>query len=58
MESHDKFLELCALSTSGDLTETEDQELQAHLGGCTECRQALKEFEAAVDLGIPLLSSN
>jgi hypothetical protein len=57
MEPHEKFLELCALSTSGDLTEAEDQELQAHLACCAECRQALTEFEAAVHIGVPLLSS-
>jgi Putative zinc-finger len=57
MEPHDEFLELCALSTSGDLTEEEQKKLQVHLSGCAECRRALKEFEAAVDVGIPLLSS-
>jgi hypothetical protein len=54
---HEEFLELCAVSTSGDLTEEEQQKLQAHLAGCPECRQALKEFETAVDLGVPLLAS-
>jgi hypothetical protein len=57
MDQHDEFLELCALSTSGELTEEEHRKLQAHLVECADCRQALKEFEAAVDIGIPLLSS-
>jgi hypothetical protein len=57
MEPHEEFLELCALSTSGDLTEEEQEKLRAHLAQCAECRQALKEFEAAVDIGAPLLSS-
>ncbi len=52
---HDKFLELCAISTSGDLTEEEQKDLQAHLAECPDCRQALKEFEAAADIGMPLL---
>lgn len=56
MEPHDEFLELCALSTSGDLTEEEQKDLRAHLSRCGECRQALAEFEAAVDVGVPLLS--
>ena len=56
MEAHEKFLELCALSTSGDLTEEEQRELQSHLSGCAECRQAIKEIEAAVDIGVPLLA--
>ncbi len=55
MEPHDKFLELCAISTSGDLTEEEQKLLQGHLAECLDCRQALKEFEAAADVGMPLL---
>src|SRR5258705_13576463 len=54
---HDKFLELCAISTSGDLPEEEQKDLHAHLAECPDCRQALKEFEAAADIGIPLLHS-
>ena len=57
MGPHEEFLELCAVSTSGDLTEEEQKKLKAHLAGCAECRQALKEFEAAVDLGVPFLAS-
>ena len=57
MGPHEEFLELCAVSTSGDLTGEEHKKLQAHLAGCAECRQALREFEAAVDIGVPLLSS-
>src|SRR5271169_2010588 len=57
MGPHDKFLELCAISTSGDLTEEERRDLQAHLLECPDCRQALKEFEAATDIGMPLLHS-
>ena len=52
MQSHDEFLELCAVSTSGELTERERRKLEAHLAGCAECRQALQEFEAAVDIGV------
>jgi Putative zinc-finger len=57
MGPHEEFLELCAVSTSGDLTEKEQRKLQAHLATCAECRQAMREFEAAVDIGVPLLSS-
>jgi Putative zinc-finger len=56
-EPHDEFLALCALSTSNDLTAEERRKLQVHLAECADCRQALKEFEAAVDVGVPLLSS-
>src|SRR5271156_676475 len=57
MGPHEEFLELCAVSTSGDLTEEEQKKLRAHLAGCAECREALREFEAAVDVGVPLLAS-
>jgi hypothetical protein len=57
MGPHEEYLELCAVSTSGDLNEIEQKKLQAHLAGCAECRQALREFDAAVDVGVPLLSS-
>ena len=57
MGPHDKFLELCAISTSDDLTEEEQKDLQVHLAECPDCRQALKEFEAAADIGMPLLHS-
>jgi Putative zinc-finger len=57
MEPHDEFLELCAVSTSGELSEQERSKLEVHLAGCAECREALKEFEAAVDVGVPFLAS-
>jgi hypothetical protein len=57
MGPHEEFLELCAVSTSGDLNEEEQKKLQVHLAGCVECRTALREFEAAVDIGVPHLSS-
>lgn len=57
MGPHDKFLELCAISTSGELTEEEQKKLQAHLTECPDCRHALKEFEAAADTGMLLLHS-
>src|SRR6202041_1031645 len=57
MESHDEFRELCAIATSGELSEQEQRKLREHLTGCPECRQALREFEAVVDIGVPLLAS-
>src|SRR5260221_6927314 len=58
MEPHDKFLELCAISTSGDLTAEEQKDLRTHVAECAECRQALKEFEATASVGMPLLHSH
>lgn len=53
---HDEFLELCAVSTSGQLTEPEEQKLQAHLAGCPACRETLKQYQAIVDRVIPAIA--
>jgi len=57
MGPHQKFLELCAVSTSGELTEQERNKLEVHLAQCAECREALKQFEAVADRGISALAS-
>jgi hypothetical protein len=54
---HEEFLELCAVSTTGELSQDEQKELHEHLAICSECRKALQEFEAVADVGAPLLSS-
>jgi Putative zinc-finger len=54
---HEEFVELCAVSTSGELSEEEQKRLQDHLATCAECRQALMEFESAAEIGVPLLHS-
>lgn len=54
---HEEFLELCAVSTSGELSEEERKRLKDHLATCADCRQALREFEAVIDIGVPVLSS-
>ena len=56
-QPHDEFLELCAISTTGELPEEEQRKLREHLATCSECRQALGEFEAAANIGVPLLTS-
>jgi putative zinc finger protein len=45
---HDEFLELCALSTSGELTPEEQQRLIHHLAICASCREARLQFESVV----------
>ena len=57
MGPHDEFLELCAVSTSGDLTEAEKTKLEKHVADCPECRQALKEFQAAAEISAPLFAA-
>ncbi len=53
---HEEFLELCAVSTSGNLTEEERKKLNEHLATCAECREAAKEFQNVVDNAIPALA--
>jgi hypothetical protein len=56
-EPHTEFLELCAVSTSGQLSEAEQKRLEAHLAGCPSCRQALGEYEAVIDRAIPAIAA-
>jgi predicted nucleic acid-binding Zn-ribbon protein len=57
-EPHDEFLELCAVSTSGQLSEAEHKRLQEHLATCQPCREALKQFEAVVGHAISAIGAN
>jgi hypothetical protein len=57
MGSHEEFRELCAVSTSGDLTEEEKTKLQKHLAVCPECREALKEYQVAAEISSPLFAA-
>jgi hypothetical protein len=57
MRPHEEFLELCALSTSGELSEEEEKRLQDHVATCSDCRQGLREYAAVADVGVPLLAS-
>jgi anti-sigma factor RsiW len=54
---HDEFLELCAVSTSGQLTEEEKNRLQEHLAVCPACREALHEYETLVNDAIPAIGA-
>ena len=54
---HDEFLELCAVSTSGQLNEEEQNRLHAHLAVCPACREALGEYESVVHDVIPAIGA-
>ena len=54
---HDEFLELCAVSTSGQLSEEEQKRLQEHLAICSECREAVREYESVVNDAIPAVGA-
>jgi len=43
---HDEFLELCAGSTAGQLSEEEEKRLSEHLAVCCSCREVMKQYEA------------
>jgi Anti-sigma-K factor rskA, C-terminal len=53
---HDEFLELCAASTSGQLTAAEQKKLDEHLAVCLSCRDALKQYQAVIEQVIPTLA--
>ena len=57
-EPHDEFLELCAVSTSGQLTEEEQKKLQEHLAVCQSCREALRQYEVVVGQAIPAVAAS
>jgi len=54
---HDEFLELCAASTSGELTDDEQKRLQEHLAICASCRGALRQYESIVSDVIPTIAA-
>jgi anti-sigma factor RsiW len=55
-DSHDEFLELCALSTTGELTGEEWERLREHLATCEACREAKQQYERVVATTIPALA--
>jgi hypothetical protein len=54
---HDEFLELCAVSTSGQLSEGDKNRLKEHLAVCPACREALREYESIVNDTIPAIGA-
>jgi hypothetical protein len=57
VSDHDEFRLLCAISTSGSMTEEEWRRLALHLAVCPECRQLTTEYEAIATCAVPLLVS-
>ncbi len=57
-EPHDEFLELCAVSTSGQLTQEEQKKLDEHLAVCATCREAIRQYEAVVAHAIPTMAAD
>jgi peptidoglycan hydrolase CwlO-like protein len=54
---HDEFLELCAASTTGELSDDEQKRLEQHLAVCASCREALRQYESIVSNVIPAVAA-
>jgi len=54
-DSHEEFLELCALFASDSLTEDEHSRLERHLHVCAVCSDALKDYERIAGVVLPTL---
>jgi hypothetical protein len=55
-QSHDYFIELCAISTSGDLNAEEWRQLEEHLLFCATCREIKAQYESVVAVTVPALA--
>jgi hypothetical protein len=58
MDSHEKYLELCAASTAGELSGEEERTLEEHLAVCASCREAKHRFEMTVQRVVPALADD
>ena len=56
-DSHQEFQELCALSTTGELTVEEWAQLSEHLSHCDSCREAKRLYERLIATTIPALGA-
>ena len=56
-DPHQEFQELCALSTTGELTAEEWARLTEHLSHCASCREAKREYERLIATTIPALGA-
>ena len=53
----EEFAELCALSTSGELSAEELEVLKEHVSGCTLCAALLKEYTRLTTVGMAKLAA-
>jgi hypothetical protein len=56
-DPHREFQELCALSTTGELTVEEWARLTGHLAHCESCREAKRQYEHLIATTIPALGA-
>lgn len=55
---HEEIKELCALSTTGELTAEEWRRLREHLAQCASCRAVKQQYERVVAAAIPALGDD
>src|SRR5579864_2113331 len=55
-DQHSRYVELCALLTTGTLSAEDLGDLNAHLAGCGDCRILVADFQQIVRDAIPLLA--
>src|SRR5713226_8551150 len=48
----EQFAELCALATTGSLTDEEREQLEHHLAVCDKCRAALADYQSLASEGM------
>jgi hypothetical protein len=56
-DPHQEFQELCALSTTGELTVEEWARLTEHLAHCDSCREAKRRYERLIATTLPALGA-
>jgi DNA repair exonuclease SbcCD ATPase subunit len=56
MNNHQEYAKLCALYTSGSLSEEQIRSLTHHLEHCADCRRAINEFREIESMGLAAMS--
>jgi hypothetical protein len=55
---NEEFTELCALSTTGELSAEEIAALNEHVAGCDRCMALLREYEGLIHVGMTKLAAD
>lgn len=54
-KEHDDYFELCALASTGTLTDAEWSDLRSHLRQCQECKELIQQYRELTKTGMSLL---